>query len=152
MTAFEAWDVRSDAPTVARRARPTDLVPERRAGMRLPIEVDVEVDGAAQRFWSTSVDLSPGGMFVMTDRDIPVGSDVMLTFTLPGDLALQVIGVVRWRRDRHDAGGSNPGIGLAFFCLEPEVKKILDAFCAVREPLYATPESGQFEAARPLEE
>ena len=109
---------------------------ERRSSLRLPIEIDVEVEGAAQRFRSTTVDVSPSGMFVMTHADIPVGTHVMLAFTLPSGVSLQVIGVVQWRREKHAATGEQPGLGIAFFCLDPEVKKMLESFCAVRAPLY----------------
>ena len=28
------------------------------------------------------------------------------------------------------------GLGLVFFCLAPDVKTLLEGFCAAREPLY----------------
>jgi uncharacterized protein (TIGR02266 family) len=114
---------------------PTTRIRERRGGRRLPIEVEVDVEGAAERFRSTSVDLSPGGMFVMTHHALPVGVNVVLAFTLPNGVELHVVGVVQWRRD--DGRGAEPaGIGISFFFLDPEVREILEAFCAVREPLY----------------
>src|SRR5262245_7311932 len=102
MSALEAWYVRDEAGTEVHRGRPA--VPERRCAKRLPIEVDVDVEGAAHRFRATTGNVSPGGIFVVTHRDIPAGTDVMLAFKLPNSATLKVVGVVRWRRNGHDGG------------------------------------------------
>lgn len=150
MSALEAWHVRDESPTSVRE-RPAELVEERRGAKRLPIEIDVDVEGAAQRFRSNSADVSTGGLFIVTHRDIPLGTHVMLSFTLPNGAALEVIGVVRWRRDE-DADGV-AGLGIAFFCVEPEAKKVIHDFCGVREAIYAVPaESGEFEAVTSIPE
>jgi uncharacterized protein (TIGR02266 family) len=143
MTGLEAWYVREEAPTSIRE-RPKDLVRERRAATRLPIEIDVDLEGAAHRFRSSTANLSTGGMFVVTHRDIPVGTQVMLSFVLPNGAALEVIGTVRWRRDKDNDGVA--GLGVGFFCLEPEAKRSIHDYCAVREAIYVPPASGAFEA------
>jgi hypothetical protein len=125
--AFDAFDAfpHDDPPTLIRR-RPAGM--ERRAGVRLPIEMDVSVEGGAQRFQAMTADISRTGMFVTTQRMIPIGAHVMLAFTLPNGIALEVLGVVQ----RHACDG----VGLSFFCLEPNTKRLLEAFCEAREPLY----------------
>lgn len=140
MTALEAWYVRDEAPTVV-RPRPVDFTKERRGGARLPIEIDIDVEGAAHRFRSNTANLSSGGVFVVTHRDIPLGTHVMLGFELPSGVALEVIGAVRWRRDEGADGVA--GLGIAFFCLEPEAKKVIQDFCGVREAIYKS-ESGEW--------
>lgn len=112
-------------------ARKKVALDERRSARRLPIEVDVEVEGAAQRFRAVSLDLSIGGMFVGTHELIPIGAQVMLSFKLPNGSELEVLGTVQWRKSE---GGA--GLGVAFFCLDPEIKATLERFCSVREPLY----------------
>jgi uncharacterized protein (TIGR02266 family) len=154
MSALEAWHVREEAPTSVRE-RPKDLVQERRSAARLPIEIDIDVEGAAHRFRANTGNLSTGGLFLVTHRDIPLGTNVMLSFTLPNGAALEVIGIVRWRRDEESDGIA--GLGIAFFCLEPEAKKTIHDFCAVREAIYvAAPEekpgSGEFEAITTIPE
>jgi uncharacterized protein (TIGR02266 family) len=153
MSALEAWYVRDEALTSLRQ-RPKNLVQERRAATRLPIEVDVDVEGAAHRFRSNTANLSTGGLFIVTHRDIPLGTHVMLSFALPNGASLEVIGVVRWRRDK--SSESVAGLGIAFFCLEPEAKKTINDFCAVREAIYVTqaepPGSGEFEAITTIPE
>jgi uncharacterized protein (TIGR02266 family) len=106
---------------------------------RLPIEIDVAVEGAAHRFTAPTKDISPGGLFLLTACPIPVGTHVMLGFTLPSGAALQVIGVVRWARARAREGhedASAPGLGVGFFCLEPEARTTLERFCEIRQALY----------------
>ena len=152
MSALEAWYVREEARTCLRE-RPKDLVEERRGGTRLPIEVDVDVEGAAHRFRANTANLSTGGMFIVTHRDIPLGTNVMLSFALPNGVALEVIGVVRWTRGKDSDGIA--GLGIAFFCLEPEAKKTIHDFCAVREAIYVPaqpPGSGEFEAITTIPE
>lgn len=116
--------------------RPTSRVAgaERRASRRLPIELDVTIEGGACYFATTTADLSPGGMFVATHESIPIGTEVLVFFRLPSGVELKVVAVVQWRRGGSDA--APVGIGLSFFCLDPHVKEILEQFCAVREPLY----------------
>lgn len=154
MSALEAWYVRDEAQTCL-RDRPKDLVKERRVATRLPIEIDVDVEGAAHRFRSNTANLSSGGMFVVTHREIPIGTHVMLSFALPNGASLEVIGVVQWQRGKESDGVA--GLGIAFFCLEPEAKQTIHDFCAVREAIYvpnanATPGSGEFEAITAIPE
>jgi uncharacterized protein (TIGR02266 family) len=108
---------------------------ERRQGKRLPIEIDVAIEGAAHQINAQTADLSEGGLFVLTDAPIPIGTHVMMSFKLPNGAALSVLGVVKWTRERHD-DSRPPGLGVAFFCLEPEARGTLERFCAVRHALY----------------
>lgn len=114
-----------DPPTLIRR-RPQNL--ERRSAVRLPLEIDVTVEGAARSFEASTLDFSPGGLFLATNHRAPLGSNLVLSFTLPNGTDVEVLGTVAWERD--------DGMGFSFFCLAPETKELLDAFCEVREPLY----------------
>lgn len=129
-----------EEPTLIRR-RPAAL--ERRRAARLPIEIDIRIEGAALRFDATTADLSPGGLFVVTARSIPAGTHVMLSFTLPNGAALEMLGVVQWQYEgsaRNDQdpshAGRGAGLGLSFFCPEPATKALLERFCSTREALY----------------
>lgn len=130
-----------ESPTFIVR-RPAAM--ERRRASRLPIELDVHVEGAAHRFDATSGDISRGGMFVLTHRAIPVGTHVMLGFTLPNGTALELLAAVQWQYtgnghgpdDDYDTDTRGLGLGLSFFCLEPETKALLERFCDSREALY----------------
>lgn len=148
MAAFDLVVFSHDEPLTLIRRRPA--ASERRGGARLPIEVDVAVEGAAHRFTATTADLSAGGMFVVTQRAMPIGVEVMLGFTLPNGKVLEVLGLVQWQTnggDQRDGNVQPPGIGVSFYCLEPEAKAMLAEFCEVREPLYYAnvTESGEFD-------
>ncbi len=148
MAAYDLVVFSHDEPLTLIRRRPA--ASERRTAARLPIEIDVEVEGAAHRFAATTADLSAGGMFVATQRAMPIGVEVMLGFTLPNGTTLEVLGVVQWQTnggDQLDGNVQPAGIGVSFYCLEPEAKATLADFCEAREPLYYAnvTASGEFE-------
>jgi uncharacterized protein (TIGR02266 family) len=127
----EAW-ADAEESVVRLKSRPAGA--ERRVTRRLPIEIDVTVEGGACRFTTTTFDLSPGGVFIASYESIPIGTELVLSFALPSGTPLEVIGIVQWRRGSLDEAPQ--GMGVSFFCLDPEAKKVLERFCAVREPLY----------------
>lgn len=124
-----------ETPTARKRRLQSGTELDRRTTRRLPIELDVTIEGAAHRFTAPTQDISAGGLFVLTPRAIPVDTHVMLAFTLPNGTKLEVLGVVKWGRVTHGEDGE-PGLGIAFFCLEPEARAALERFCSVREALY----------------
>lgn len=147
MTSLEAAFFANDEPPTLIRRRPAAM--ERRVAARLPIEMDVHVEGAAHRFDASTADLSSGGMFVLTHRAIPVGTHVMLGFTLPNGKSLEVLAAVQWQHtgsspdlsaylqaEADEPPSRGPGLGLSFFCLDPDSKALLESFCELREALY----------------
>ena len=123
----DAHDVgRSDAPSES----PTD---NRRKHSRVALAVEIDLSSESHFFSGLSGDLSEGGVFVETYRDIPVGSEVELEFDLPNG-SVTAHGSVKWHRDHSDS--SPPGVGVAFDDLSEEGKEIIVAFCARRAPLY----------------
>ena len=138
MESLEAACFPLDEPPTLIRRRPAAF--ERRRDARLPIEVDIQIEGGALRFEATTGDLSPGGLFVLTQRTIPVGTQVMLGFTLPNGDAFEVLACVQWEHTGNDEdpnrASRGPGLGLSFFCLDPAVKALLEHFCSRREALY----------------
>jgi type IV pilus assembly protein PilZ len=84
---------------------------DRRASERIPIEVQVSLWSESQPFAGRSADLSTGGLFVRTDAVRPVGSHLLVAFSLPtGEIKTQ--GIVRWVRRATEETG--PGLGIAF--------------------------------------
>lgn len=107
---------------------------DRRARCRIPVEIDVMVHSADALFQASSADVSPGGMFVVTFRELPPGTHVVLDFRLPSGAALELEGIVCWRRGRPDGGPA--GVGVAFCAVPEEAAEALAAYCSVREALY----------------
>ena len=56
---------------------------ERRAHPRIPISVRVRVQYTGQEFSAQSVNISAGGVFLDSERRLPVGTRVHLVFTVP---------------------------------------------------------------------
>jgi uncharacterized protein (TIGR02266 family) len=153
VVAFEAHDPRADhahaaeedGDTLVRRKRtsalgtteaPTLDPADRRTARRIPIEIDVMVHSADHLFPATTADISSGGMFVTTFRDLAVGTHVVVDFKLPSGVELEIEGSVRWRRD--EPGGGVVGVAVAFdgALLDAVTHHVLEAFCEVRAPLY----------------
>jgi hypothetical protein len=132
-----------ESSTAVRRVRP-----DRRAARRIPIELDVRGEGGAYRFVATTANLSPSGVFVATMTPLAPRTEVFLEIALPSGATLAMLGVVEWRRVSHDrvdrsaertsanASVGPAGLALSFFCPTPEVRQLLEEFCAVREALY----------------
>jgi uncharacterized protein (TIGR02266 family) len=99
------------------------------------VELDVQIDFASEShfFAGLSGDVSEGGVFVQTYRELPIGSAVDLEFVIPGG-QVKTHGTVRWQRAKTDA--SSPGVGIAFEELPEESRTLIQSFCRARAPLY----------------
>lgn len=69
-----------------------------------------------------------GGIFIEAMHPLPVGSDIVLDFSLPGKEGhIRVEGLVVWVRSEFDSKGLKPGMGVQFKkVLEDDRGKILD--------------------------
>jgi uncharacterized protein (TIGR02266 family) len=123
--------MKAGGPRPSRPSSPDGI--EHRTHHRVKLEVDVGMHSDSHFFTGLSGDLSEGGVFVATYRDVPIGSKLELDLPLP-DGTVQVHGVVRWTRPGSD--DTKPGIGVAFEALQDEVRTRIAKFCAEREPLY----------------
>jgi uncharacterized protein (TIGR02266 family) len=62
-----------------------EVAEERRGGPRIPIEMWVEETTGSERYFRRAGNLSRGGLRLEHTIPLPVGTNVNLTFTLPGD-------------------------------------------------------------------
>lgn len=69
-----------------------------------------------------------GGVFIETVNPLPLGSEIVLDFALPGRSGhVQVEGMVVWVRDGFEAKDLKPGMGVQFKKVHEEDRdKILD--------------------------
>jgi uncharacterized protein (TIGR02266 family) len=111
---------------------PTELT-DRRAAERIHLEVEVTLGSESQFFAGLTGDISTGGLFVQTYSLRPVGSRVLVAFSLPTG-EVKTPGVVRWVR--RAAEGTEPGLGIAFESLRSSERESIEAFCKTRPPLY----------------
>src|SRR5215475_10851128 len=85
---------------------------EKRRSDREPVTLFVEYEGADDLLGDYTENLSSGGTFVATNRELPIGTGVQLVLGFPGLLEpISIEGTVRWTRD--DEGGAGAGIEFA---------------------------------------
>jgi uncharacterized protein (TIGR02266 family) len=108
---------------------------EHRASPRTSLAVELHLASESHFFTGLSGDISEGGVFVSTYRELAVGSLVDIEFSLPGsDRTLHARGEVRWHRDA--SPDVPPGVGIAFEELPDEDRALIHRFCSLRPPLY----------------
>src|SRR5687768_1841747 len=85
---------------------------EKRRQAREPITLFVEYEGADDLVGDFTENLSSGGTFVATNRELPIGQKVQLVLSFPGLLEpISIEGYVRWhRRDGEEGGDAGAGI------------------------------------------
>jgi uncharacterized protein (TIGR02266 family) len=100
---------------------------ERRREPREAISLVVEYDDSEDLLGDYTENLSTGGTFVHTDRDLPIGTTVRLMLSFPGLLRpIALAGTVRWLRDDGDARG----VGIEFSDYDARVRVELAALIA----------------------
>ncbi len=83
---------------------------DKRRHQRAGVTLLVEYEGADELLVDYTDNLSQGGTFVATGRELPVGSAVRLALSFPGLVEpIAIDGLVRWTR-----GGDEPGVGIEF--------------------------------------
>jgi uncharacterized protein (TIGR02266 family) len=100
---------------------------------RLQLEVEVSLWSESQFYAGLSGDASQAGLFVATYRTLRPGESVLLRVELFGE-RIEVVGLVRWRRAFSEH--APPGVGVALSELPPNARRLIDAFCAERAPMY----------------
>src|SRR5690242_5184444 len=92
---------------------------EHRATPRASLEVELHLASDSHFFSGLSGDISEGGVFVSTYRELATGTLVDLEFSLPGsDRVMKAKGEVKWHRSA--SPDAPPGVGIAFEQLDDE--------------------------------
>ncbi|MFN0246770.1 MAG: response regulator [Kofleriaceae bacterium] len=87
---------------------------EKRRDSRESVTLFVEYDGADDLVGDFTENLSSGGTFVATNRDLPIGTRVNLVLSFPGLLEpIAIEGTVRWKRPEPGSEG-DAGAGIEF--------------------------------------
>src|SRR5829696_5764791 len=88
---------------------------EKRRDTREPVTLFVEYEGADDLLGDYTENLSSGGTFVATNRELPVGTHITLMLGFPGLLEpISVQGTVRWARGHDSGDGEEAGAGIEF--------------------------------------
>lgn len=84
---------------------------EKRRDAREPVTLFVEYEGADDLVGDFTENLSTGGTFVATNRELPLGTRVQLVLSFPGLLEpISIEGTVRWTRADGPEGDGGAGI------------------------------------------
>jgi uncharacterized protein (TIGR02266 family) len=92
---------------------------------RIPYSMQVEFRTASSFLVAYSVNLSRGGIFIETEGDVPSGAMIALNMQVPGAGALNLVGIVAWRRG-FDSPDGPPGIGIEFQDIAPQLGSAID--------------------------
>ena len=119
------------SPTEKHQALPYD---NRREFQRITLDVDVDFGSPHNFYTGTADNISVGGLFVATRSLLPEGRTVVMRFSLPGTLRLDIEGIVSWRRLVADASGP-VGIGIRFARVPDEARDEIERFVRQRLPM-----------------
>jgi len=92
---------------------------------RVPYSVEVEFRTASSFLVAYSVNVSRGGLFLETEHEVPIGTQVTLELAIPSAGKVQLNGTIAWRRGRESVDGP-PGIGVEFLDLGPDMGAVID--------------------------
>ena len=109
--------------------------PDRRTAARLRIEAAIGLSSQTNFYTGRGNDLSGGGLFVATHDVLPVGTELVVSFVLPGGHQVVTAGHVSWVR-APKSDDSDPGMGIAFERLSAADFEAIAAFTQAREPLF----------------
>jgi uncharacterized protein (TIGR02266 family) len=98
---------------------------EKRKSERVKKWIKSEVHSDEHVSFSSSVDLSRGGIFISTPEPLNNGSEVNLSIHIPGHGELEVKGVVKWIRSE-ETSSNKAGMGIEFVGMSSDFKKKLD--------------------------
>ena len=80
-----------------------------------------------------SGNLSVGGMFLITQEPLPVGTNFRVCFALPASKDdITATGEVLWSRSQREAPDRQPGMGVKFKNLSPDDRKRIRSFVEAR--------------------
>lgn len=103
---------------------------EGRSGRRVPIQLLVDYKSGGSYLFDFCKDLGTGGVFIQTDKPLPMGSPIELTFTIPDSKETLVTkGTVIWvQAPVVEKEELVAGMGVQFSGFSGEQRRILESF------------------------
>lgn len=96
---------------------------DRRRSERVALKIPVDYSSVDSFFSEFSANINEGGIFVRSEKRVPLGAIVQLQFKLPGrEQPLQLAGQVAWI----EADAAQRGIGIEFIDLSSEIRAEID--------------------------
>lgn len=100
---------------------------EKREHQRVDKKMKSEVHSADGVTFSTTMDMSRGGIFISTPEPVKDGSEIDLSIYIPGDHPVNIKGIVRWMNEE-PVKGDRAGMGIEFVDVsDKDIGKIKEA-------------------------
>lgn len=113
---------------------------EKRKNKRVTFSSIISMESEDNLYTGVSQDISTGGIFVVTDRLLPLGTKILVEFIIPPhDRKIKICGEVRWLRESNNKSDTDPGMGLQFVDLSEEDRQALESFIELRDPMLYEP-------------
>lgn len=114
----------------AAKTTATDVDPaEGRSGRRIPIQLLVDYKSEGNYLFDFCRDLGTGGVFIQTNKPLPTGSAIDLTFTIPDSKeTLTAKGTVIWVQGAINNNEASAGMGVQFAAFTNDQRKMLEEF------------------------
>jgi uncharacterized protein (TIGR02266 family) len=110
---------------------------DRRVHSRVRVDLDVTLSSEHNFFTGFAENLSEGGLFIATHEYLDVGTELDVTFRLPGGREIASRARVCWVREYNpDSVGVSPGMGVQFLDLRADDQAAVLAFLRQREPMF----------------
>ncbi|MBN2041982.1 MAG: PilZ domain-containing protein [Spirochaetes bacterium] len=94
---------------------------EKRQSPRIEKKFKSEVHSQDGMTFSTTIDMSSGGIFISTPEPVEIGSEVNLSIKLSNKEEIEIKGIVRWM-DESEMKHGKAGMGIEFVELNSEQK------------------------------
>lgn len=113
-------------PTSPPPPAPSQAPLERRSSPRVDVTWAVDCDDGETFLYASITNISAMGIFIATRFPPPVDAAVSLRFTPPGESPFELRGEVAWVNAWRDDGDNlNPGFGVRFVELSPDMRERL---------------------------
>lgn len=107
------------------------------SGPRVNFEANIGATTESNFFVGFSGEIAEGGVFIATYTAATRGQGATVVITLPGGFETKINGVVRFVRDSLDMSqDSEPGVGVQFEALAPDVRELILRFIRKRAPMF----------------
>lgn len=98
---------------------------DKRKEERIKKSIKSEVRSGDALTFSSTVDMSKGGIFISTPEPLGSGSKIELSISIPGDGEVNIHGLVKWIRE-DEADGCRAGMGIEFQNMDNATKEKLE--------------------------
>lgn len=105
--------------------------------IQLNIDTKLGLDSETHFYTGFSENITEGGIFVATFNLAPIGSKILVSFTLPDGHQVTARGRVQWIREYNPAHPDQvPGMGIKFTDLLPKDKEAIERYLKSRPPIF----------------